>query len=89
MILAGASANQVTILFFHKAPPGIQTGRFAVTVNNLPFASYTVARARLTQSTFDAGDGLWTQSTRDGAGAFAETLQFTGDVLVRWTLTKK
>jgi hypothetical protein len=89
MILAGTSASQVTILFFHEAPPGIQTGRFAVTVNNLPFASYTATRARLTQATYDAGEGLWTQSTRDGAGVFTETVQFTGDVLVRWTLTKK
>lgn len=89
MILAGKSATQATILFFHEAPPGGQTGRVAVTVTNLPFAAYTVERSRLTQATFDAGEGLWVQSTRDGSGAFAETIQFTGDVLVRWTLTKK
>jgi hypothetical protein len=89
MILAGKSASQVTILFFHEAPPGGQTGRFTLTVNNLPFANYSLERSVLTQATFEAGDGLWRQSTRDGSGAFTETIRFTADTLVRWTLTGK
>jgi len=89
MILAGRSATRVTILFFHEAPPAGQTGRFALTVNTLPFASYAVERSVLTQATLDAGDGLWLQSSRDRSGAFTETIRFTADTLVRWTLTGK
>jgi hypothetical protein len=89
MVLAGKSADAVTVLFFHEAPPPGQVGRFALTVTNLPFAAWTAERRVLTDAGVANGDGLRLASTRDGAGAFAETVLFTDDTLIAWTLTRR
>ena len=89
MILAGKNGDAVTLLFFHEAPPPGQTGRFALSVSNLPFADWTAERRVLTDALFQNGDGLRLAGTREGSGAFAETLQFSDDVLVEWRLLRR
>lgn len=89
MILAGKSADAVTVLFFHEAPPPGQVGRFTLAVTNLPFASWTAERRVLTDAGAANGDGLRLASVREGSGAFAETLRFTGDVLAAWTILRR
>ena len=89
MILGGTSATAITVLFFHEAPPIGQVGRFALSRNNIPFASYSVDRYVLTDATYANGDGLWLQQSRDASGPLAETITFTDDVFVMWRLTMK
>lgn len=89
MILAGKSADAVTVLFFHEAPPPGQVGRFTLNVANLPFAQWTSERRVLTDAGVANGDGLRLSASRDGAGAFAETLRFTDDTLVAWTILRR
>jgi hypothetical protein len=89
MVLAGRSADAVTVLFFHEAPPPGQVGRFALNVANLPFAQWTSERRVLTDAGVLNGDGLRLSATREGAGAFAETLRFTDDVIVAWTILRR
>ncbi len=89
MILGGKGATAVTVLFFHEAPPPGEVGRITLTVDNLPFADYTVERRVLTDGTFSAGDGLWLHSARDGTGAFTEAIRFTSASLVEWRIVPR
>lgn len=89
MILAGKNADEVTVLFFHEAPPPGQVGRFALNVTNLPFAQWTAERRVLTDAGVVNGDGLRLAAARDGAGAFSETLRWTDDTLIVWRIARR
>lgn len=83
MLLAGRSADALTVVFFHEKPPAGQVGRLTLTLSDPGFSgTYAVDRWLLTAATCANRDGLWHTGTSQASGAYATTIQFTEDTLV-------
>jgi hypothetical protein len=90
MLVAGASATAITVLFFHERPPAGEVGRMALTIKNVPFANYRVDRYELTDATVAGGNGLELERSQDESGStFSETLTFSDNTVAVWRLTQK
>lgn len=83
MLMAGRSADAITVVFFHEKPPAGSVGRCTIGIPTPGFAgTYAVDRWLLTDATCANGDGLWHTGTAAASGGFTATLQFTEDTLV-------